>query len=107
MKNTTTVYIVTAGLIPQVPTREDDLLTFQLESLEDVKSAARDFVNVIPDDLEDYLKDIADWDGTGVFTVSHQDDDYFMFRAQLAPVPGIPDRFNSIVSEYAHDDGDR
>lgn len=101
-----TTYMITAGKVPSSPSDEGDLMSFTLGSLEDVKDAAMTFITVIPDDLEDYRKDITDWDGSDRFTVSHQDDDYFIFVAQPMSAVGLPSEFTSFVDDYKVDDHD-
>ena len=102
----TATYQVTCGKVPELPTEEGRLLTFCLAGADAVKDAARHFARVIPDDLAPYLADIDAWDGQQVLEFSHQDDDYFIFRAQPAKALGLPDAFEAFVAEFDAGDPD-
>ena len=79
---------------------KDALQTIVSNSMEDVKSLARRFITVIPDDLDDYREEIDCWDGNSVLMLDHQDDDTFLFLA--TPIAMMTDRsnFNAFVAEF-------
>lgn len=81
-------------------------MVFIVDTVALVKTAAREFIQVFPTDLDDYQADIDAWTGHGVLTLSHQDDDYFLFTAAVV-VDHIPPAFTDFVDSYRVDDSDR
>lgn len=105
----TNLYVVTYGEL-----NGNQIKTVVVMGKEAVKKMASEFITVIPDDLEDYKKDIKAWKGKDALIFNHQDDDTFYFSATLGPAsdaqlpdPPDTDSFHAFVSEYAvEDDGE-
>jgi hypothetical protein len=85
---------------------EEGLRTLFVASVDEVKQLATQFITVIPDDLADYQDEIAKWDGEGIFTITHQDDDTFLFQATPIHLSVDFTSFRSFVADFRHDDGD-
>jgi hypothetical protein len=88
---------------------EEGLRQVFVATVDEVKELALQFIDVIPDDLDDYKADINKWDGSDVLTVTHQDDDTFLFKATPITVASGPRDFADFagfVSEFYHDSGD-
>lgn len=87
---------------------EEGLQTIFVSSAEEVRALAKQFIHVIPDDLEDYLKDIKQWKPTQRLHITHQDDDTFLFQADPIKLNSAAanNAFDRFVSEFNHDSGD-
>jgi len=102
------IYVVTYGRLDN-----NEIKTLVVEGEDAVRSLARRFITVIPDDLDDYKKDIKGWKGGDKsLTFTHQDDDTFFFAANPGPASNVfeedqdTDSFDSFVSEFATGDED-
>lgn len=62
-------------------TYNNEIATFFVKDTIEAKKVAKTFIQVIPDDLEVYIKNIDSWDGKVSFVITHQDDDTFYFNA--------------------------
>lgn len=82
----------------------EGLNTIFLADVEAVKEMARQFIKVIPDDLEGYEKDIKRWTGKNVLSFAHQDDDTFYFSATpFTAFAKNMKKFNEFVAEFNAD----
>lgn len=83
-KSSSKVLIVTYGEVQGLLEDNNSLVTFAINAtLGLAKELAKEFVKVIPDDMEPYVQDIDDWKGDGPFVLYHEDDDHFYFSATL------------------------
>lgn len=101
MKNTTSLFAVTYGLLDFFA--EEGLRTLFLSTADEVRELAEEFITVIPDDLDDYRSDIQDWNGKDRLLIRHQDDDTFYFSAVQVPTSPTMDfsDFHDFVRDYA------
>lgn len=92
-------------------THNNEIATFFVETVEEAKSLAADFITVIPDDLESYQADIDAWTGDSPLVFTHQDDDTFYFNATKVGIYIEPegeglDEFSQFVAAFAFEDED-
>jgi hypothetical protein len=85
---------------------EEGLETLFVDSSDEVKRLASQFITVIPDDLEDYKADIKKWDGMSQLRFVHQDDDSFFFSADPIKTSTAFTKFSDFVSEFQMEGGD-
>ena len=61
----------------------NEIVTFFVADMKDAKEIAKEFIKVIPDDPDEYVKDVNAWDGKASLVITHQDDDTFYFNATV------------------------
>ena len=83
---------------------EVGLTTIFVSDAFDVRKMARQFIKVIPDELDGYNSDIDMWDGTDVLKLTHQDDDTFLFQATPIKMTDNTSGFDGFVSEFIDPD---
>lgn len=64
-------------------TFNNEIATFFVKDVEEAKKVAKEFIEVIPADLDEYVNDIDGWDGKASLVITHQDDDTFYFNATV------------------------
>lgn len=98
-------FTIVCGTVPSNPSEEGGLMTFTLATLKEVKTAAEAFITVIPDELDYYQALIMGWTGDNPLSLSHQDDDYFLFTAHPNVANGIPEAFTTFVADHKVPEG--
>ena len=100
------MFSITYGIASNVGYGGDTsaLDTIFVKSVKDVKKWALEFVKVIPDDIDDQVKEIEDWDGSAPLVFAHQDDDTFYFSANLVSLTKDFDKFTRFVSHNRVED---
>jgi hypothetical protein len=82
---------------------DGDLRVLVVQDLATAKLVATQFVNVIPDDPEDYYRMITAWTGKTPLGFTHQDDDCFFFNAVMTSGTfGVPVSDQSAFKEWVY-----
>lgn len=100
--NSTPKFAVTFGISNFFS--DDGLKTIFASSAAEVKELATRFITVIPDDPDSYEDDVKAWDGQDTLTITHDDDETFLFMA--TPIAATPVRsdFDSFITKYVVED---
>jgi len=103
----TNQYVVLAGKVPHDQTGEElsNLFEFVVTGRKAVKDVYTKWVQVVPDDMEETITRLDEWNEKEPFIMAHEDDDFFIFRVTPLEV-GVPKDFQRFVDEFHAGDPD-
>lgn len=95
-----TLYAITYGRIDIHAC--EGLHTLVVTSKDEAKDMAKSFIQVIPDDLDSYERDIDKWNGVDKLVLTHSDDDSFYFSITRLSASGHDEfqNFTQFVQEF-------